>query len=72
MDAQAPYAEEGRGKLRKATGSRKQATIRRFLNGETRQEKILSPMDEYIVHEEGTGGTETSKYPQEEKVKTIS
>ena len=30
-----------------------------------------SPMDEYIVHEEGTRGTETSKYPEEEKVKTI-
>ena len=28
VDALAPYAEEGRGKLRKATGSRKQAPIR--------------------------------------------
>ena len=28
VDALAPYAEEGRGKLRKATGSRKQALIR--------------------------------------------
>ena len=28
VDALAPYAEEGRGKLRKATGSRKQASIR--------------------------------------------
>ena len=28
-------AEEGRGKLRKATGSRKQASIRRYPNGET-------------------------------------
>ena len=39
VDALAPYADEGRGKLRKATGS-----------------------------QEGTRGTETSKYPQEEKI----
>ena len=31
-----------------------------------------SPMDESIVHEEGTRGTETSQYLEEEKVKTIS
>ena len=43
VDALAPYAEEGRGKLRKATGSRKQAPIRRYPNGETRQAKSLSP-----------------------------
>ena len=43
VDALAPYAEEGRGKLRKATGSRKQAPIRRHPNGETRQVKNLSP-----------------------------
>ena len=35
-NALAPGAEEGRGKLRKATGSRKQAGIRGYLNGETR------------------------------------
>ena len=43
VDALAPYAEEGRGKLRKATGSRKQAPIRRHPNGGTRQVKSLSP-----------------------------
>ena len=43
VDALAPYADEGRGKLRKATGSRKQASIRRYPNGETRQVKNLSP-----------------------------
>ena len=32
----APSAEERRGQLRKATGSRKQALIRGYLNGETR------------------------------------
>ena len=43
VDALAPYADEGRGKLRKATGSRKQAPIRRYPNGGTRQPKRLSP-----------------------------
>ena len=38
VDARAPYAEEGRGKLRKATRSRKQALIRRYPNGGTRLE----------------------------------
>ena len=36
VDALAPIAEEGRGKLRKAMGSRKQASIHGFPNGETR------------------------------------
>ena len=72
VDALAPYAEEGRGKLRKATGSRKQAPIRRHPNGETRQMKSLSPKDESIVLQEGTRGTETSKYPEEEKETSIS
>ena len=49
VDALAPYADEGRGKLRKATGSRKQALIRRHPNGGTRQPKRLSLQDEYIV-----------------------
>ena len=38
VDALAPYADEGRGKLRKATGSRKQALIRGYPNGGTRRE----------------------------------
>ena len=43
VDALAPYADEGRGKLRKATGSRKQASIRRYPNGETRYLKRITP-----------------------------
>ena len=31
-----------------------------------------SPVDEYIVHEEGTRGSETSKYPEEKKENSIS
>ena len=64
-------AEERRGKLRKATGSRKQALIRGCLNGETRRESCPSSMNESIVHEKGTRGTETSKYPEEEKETSI-
>ena len=35
-EALALIGEEGRGKLRKASGSRTQALIRRYPNGETR------------------------------------
>jgi hypothetical protein len=35
VDALAPGADEGRGKLRKASGSRKQALIRGYPNGGT-------------------------------------
>ena len=68
MDAKAPYAEEGRGKLRKATGSCKQALIRRHPNGGTQWRKTPLPLTESIGQEEGTRGTETSKYPEEEKI----
>ena len=37
-DALALIGEEGRGKLRKASGSRTQALIRRYPNGATRME----------------------------------
>ena len=66
MDALAPRADEGRGKLRKATGNRKQVLIRGYPNGETRQGLCLvTPTGE------GTRGTETSKYPEEEKSSEI-
>ena len=41
VDAKAPTAEEGRGQLRKATGSCKQATIRGYPNGGTRPGQCL-------------------------------
>ena len=34
--------------------------------------RVPSLMDEYIVHGEGTRGTETSKYPEEKKERSIS
>ena len=43
VDALAPYADEGRGKLRKATGSRKQALNRGYPNGGTRHPKRMAP-----------------------------
>ena len=46
VDALAPRADEGRGRLRKAPGSREQTSIRRCPNGETRLEKASSPLVE--------------------------
>ena len=48
VDALALRAEERRDKLRKAAGSGKYTLIRRFLNGETRQEELLSSITESI------------------------
>ncbi len=49
VDALAPGTEEGRGKLRKAPGSRKQAVIRGFPNGETWRSKPPSPAGQSIA-----------------------
>ena len=49
VDALALRAEERRDKLRKATVRSKYPLTRRFLNGETRQEKLLSLYGEYIA-----------------------
>ena len=62
-----PGAEEGRGSLRKAAGSRERAEIRRYPNGETRWSEPPSSAAEHIGSEKGTRGTETSKYPEEKK-----
>ena len=47
-DALALRADERRDKLRKAAGSGKYTKSRRYLNGATRQERLLSPCTEYI------------------------
>ena len=39
--------------------------------GEPGQGNAWSPYDEYIVCAEGTRGTETSKYPEEKKERSI-
>ena len=56
-------ADEGRGKLRKATERCKQPLTRRYPNGGTRQKSCS--VTHAKEHEEGTWGTETSKYPEE-------
>ena len=67
VDALAPSAEEGRGSLRKASGSREQAPIRGCPNGETHWSEPPVRSVEHIDRGEGTWGTETSKYPEEKK-----
>ena len=66
VDALARTGDEGRGKLRKASGSCKRAVIRGCPNGETQR-------GSYLVIPQGkpTRGTETSQYPEEEKSNEI-
>ena len=40
--------------------------------GEPGRGNARSPMNESIVHEEGTRGSETSKYPEEKKENSIT
>ena len=54
--------DEGRGKLRKCSGNRKQVLIRTCPNGATRRVEDSPP-----TKLELTRGTETSQYPEEEK-----
>ena len=67
MDALALEGDEGRGKLRKASGSRKQALIRGFPNGETQAGKPSLRPAEYIGGYERTQGSEPSQYLVENK-----
>ena len=71
MDALALGDEEGRDEQRNATGSCKWTKIRRYPNGATHQFEELVPANEYIVSEEVTQGTETSKYLEEKKANAI-
>ena len=50
VDALALRAEERRDKLRKATGRSKYPSIRRYLNGETRLEKLQSSIRQSITY----------------------
>ena len=53
------------------TGSCRQAMSRRIPNGATRERGSVAPPAECYRREEGTGGTETSQYPEEEKSNEI-
>ena len=55
----------------KPRGADKRALIRGFPNGGTRPDLIRSLPPEYIGRGEGTRGSETSQYPQEEKTTVI-
>ena len=66
-NAQALRGEEGRDKLRKATGSGTYTVIRRYPNGATCYVEDISS----AVRQKQTRGTETSKYPEEKKTKVI-
>ena len=63
-DAWAHGGDEGRGKLREARGSGTHAMIPRWPNGATRRcaNTVILSQDR-----KRTWGTETSKYPEEEK-----
>ena len=57
----------------KPRGADKRAVIRGFPNGETQPGSLLTWLlpPEYIGRGEGTGGSETSQYLQEEKTIVI-
>ena len=68
VDALAVRGDEGRGILRKASGSWKQAIIRRCPNGGTRHLGVICNLKWLWKR---TWGTETSQYPKEKKSKEI-
>ena len=72
VDALAEVGDEGRGKLRKASESRKQALIRGCPNGETHYGKTVVRPNEYIVGYEQTQGSEPSQYLKEKKETLIA
>src|SRR3954465_14728648 len=55
------------GGCEKPRGAVYQASIRGYPNGETRLGSCQSTLPEHIGQWEGTGETETSKYPEEKK-----
>ena len=66
MNALALIGDEGRDKLRKASGKCKRLLIRRYPNGATRI------VEDYTSNAKSTRGTETSKYPEEKKTNSDS
>ena len=66
VDAMALGGEEGRDKLRKAALRGKYPLRRGFPNGGTRRER-----SRHLPMQGRTRGTETSQYPQEEKITMI-
>ena len=71
MDALVPRAEEGRGKTAISLGQLSSKLNRGFPNEATHPGKTWILLAEHIGQVEGTGGTETSKYPEENKSNEI-
>ncbi len=63
MDALASTAEDGRGKTAKSPGELSSKPIRGYPNGKTR----LGKTQALALRRGGTGGSETSQYPEEKK-----
>ena len=64
MDALGPRAEEGRGKTAKSLGEPSGELSRGYPNGETHPGSYQETLRK---RREVSGGTETSKYPEENK-----
>ena len=64
-NAQALKGEEGRDKLRKVAGSGTHTVIRKYPNGATQH------VEDMLSERRQTRGTETSKYPEEQKTIVI-
>ena len=61
-------ADEGRGKAAICPGQLPSKHSRGFPNGETHPDQLGIPWTEPIGPVGGTGGTETSKYPEEKRI----
>ena len=61
----APRADEGRGETAKSLGQLSGKLSRGFPNGATHPDKIGILLAQHIGQVEVSGGTETSKYPEE-------
>ena len=72
MDALAPVADEGRGRLRKVVGSCLPSFDPRISELENHACYVMQLRPEHIGPGEGTGGIETSQYPEERKAKCAS
>jgi hypothetical protein len=68
VDALASEADEGRGKAAISSAQLPNKLKRRSPNGETHPDELGILRTEHIGPVEGTGGTETSKYPEEKRV----
>ena len=73
MDALAPVGDEGRGWLRKASGSCQPSVDPEISEwGNPPRRTAAVPQPEFIGLEERTRGSETSQYPEEKKTMSDS